>query len=46
MKKTFRQVSAQLERIYALYLKGFGTKKLLERAERVFNSRADIGLCF
>lgn len=44
--KTFKQVSTQLERIYSLYLKGFGTKKMLETAERFFNSQQNIGLCF
>ena len=44
--KTFSEISNQLERIYKLYLKGFGTKKMLETAERFFNSQQNIGLCF
>ena len=44
--KTFSEISNQLERIYKLYLKGFGTKKMLETAESFFNSQQNIGLCF
>lgn len=44
--KTFKQISAQIERIYSLYLKGYGTKKMLETAENFFFSQRDIGLCF
>ena len=46
MKKSFNQVAAQLERIYSLYCKGFGTKKLLEKAESYFCNVQNIGLCF
>ena len=34
--KTFEQISQQCERIANLYLKGYGTKKMLERAEDIF----------
>lgn len=45
--KTFSQISEQIERIYRLYYNfGCGTKKMLECAERFFNSRQRIGLCF
>lgn len=45
-RKTFSQIASQIERIYTLYLKGYGSKSLLERAERVFNAHPNIGLCF
>lgn len=44
--KTFNEISSQLERIYKLYLKGYGTKKMLETAEKVFSTKKDLGLCF
>lgn len=44
--KTFKEISAQLERVYSLYLKGFGTKKMLETAEGFFFSQQRIGLQF
>ena len=44
--KTFKEISAQLERVYSLYLKGYGTKKMLETAEKFFSSRQRLGLCF
>ena len=44
--KTFQQIASQLERIYDLYLKGYGTKKMLESAERFFASKQRIGLYF
>ena len=44
--KTFKEISAQLERVYSLYLKGYGTEKMLETAEKFFSSRQRIGLCF
>jgi len=44
--KSFKEISTQLERIYKLYLKGYGTKKMLESAESFFNSQTNIGLCF
>lgn len=34
--KTFKQISAQCERIANLYLKGYGTKKMYERVEEIF----------
>ena len=46
MKKTFKQCADQLERIYRLYLRGFGTKNLLERAERFMYKKINVGLCF
>ena len=46
MKKNFKEIAAQCERIFSLYAKGFGTKKMLETAERIFFSQQRIGLCF
>lgn len=46
MKKSFNQIAAQVERIYSLYLKGYGTKRMLETAERFFFSQQNVGLCF
>ncbi len=47
MKKTFNQISAQIERIYRLYYNfGCGSAKMLEKAESFFFSRKDVGLCF
>ncbi len=34
--KTFKQISAQCERIAKLYLKGYGTKKMYEKVEEIF----------
>ena len=34
--KTFKEISAQCERIARLYLKGYGTKKMIERVEEIF----------
>jgi hypothetical protein len=44
--KTFKQIAAQCERIAKLYEKGFGTEKMLERAERIFFAVPNVGLCF
>ena len=46
MKKTFKQCADQLERIYKLYLKGFGTENLLAKAECFMCKTANVGLCF
>lgn len=46
MKKSFCDISAQIERIYTLYLKGYGTKKMLATAEKFFICQKDLGLCF
>ena len=46
MKKSFEQIAAQLERIYKLYYKGFGTETLLNRAEKCMFGIQNIGLCF
>ena len=46
MKKSFNQIAAQLERIYKLYYKGFGTEKLLEKAEKCMFGIQNVGLCF
>ena len=46
MKKTFKQCADQLERIYRLYLNGFGTKNLLAKAERFMCETNNVGLCF
>lgn len=34
--KTFKEISAQCERIMDLYLKGYGTKKRIEKVEEIF----------
>lgn len=44
--KSFKQLCAQLERIYALYLKGYGSKKLVERAEQFLCGMQNVGLQF
>ena len=44
--KTFKEICAQCERISKLYTKGFGTKKMLERAENVFFSQPNVALSF
>ena len=45
--KTFKEISAQIERIERLYYNfGCGTKKMLETAERFFFSQQNVGLCF
>lgn len=44
--KTFKQIADQCERIARLYEKGFGTKKMLEKAEKVFFSQPNVGLSF
>ena len=44
--KTFKQIAEQCERIYSLYLKGYGSTKMIEKAEKFFNSQQNIGLCF
>jgi hypothetical protein len=44
--KTFRQIAEQCERISKLYDKGFGTKKMLAKAESIFFSVPNVSLCF
>ena len=45
--KSFKQISAQIERIEKLYYNfGCGTKKMLETAERFFTNQQNVGLCF
>ena len=44
--KTFEQIASQCERIAKMYYKGFGTKKMLETAEKFFFSQQKVGLCF
>lgn len=34
--KTYKQISAQCERIISLYLKGYGTKRMYEKVEGIF----------
>lgn len=34
--KTFKEISAQCERIAKLYLKGYGTQKMIEKCEEIF----------
>lgn len=45
--KNFKEMMSQLERIYALYLHGYGTRRLIEKAERfVFSNVQNVGLMF
>ncbi len=44
--KTFKQVMNQLERIHTLYVKGFGTEKMIRKCEDIFFGYKDIGLQF
>lgn len=45
--KTFQEIAAQIERIERLYYDfGCGTKKMLERAERFFSTKNNLGLYF
>lgn len=47
MEKSFKEIAAQIERIYTLYYRwGCGTKKMIEKSERFLTSRQRIGLCF
>ena len=46
MKKNFSQIATQVERIYSLYLKGYGTKRMLEKAESYLFGIQNVGLCF
>ena len=46
IKKSFDAAATQLERIYKLYLKGYGTKSLIEKAESFMSSNPNVGLCF
>ena len=46
MKKNFKEIAAQCERIFSLYAKGFGTKKMLERAENYFFGCGNVALNF
>lgn len=44
--KTFKQICEQCERISRLYGKGFGTKKMLEKAESIFFSVPNLSMAF
>jgi hypothetical protein len=44
--KTFKQIAEQCERISKLYDKGFGTTKMLEKAESIFFSFPKVSLAF
>lgn len=47
MKKSFKQISDQVERIYRLYYTfDCGTEKMLEKAESFFFSIQNVGLSF
>lgn len=46
MKKSFKVISDQLERIYKLYLKGYGTKAMLDKAESFMFRQSNVGLLF
>lgn len=34
--KTFKEISAQCERIMSLFLKGYGTRKMIEKTEQIY----------
>jgi hypothetical protein len=34
--KSYEKIAAQCERIMAMYLKGYGTQKMIEKVERIF----------
>lgn len=42
MKKTAKQIANQCERIMKLYLKGYGTKKMITRVEEIFFSTPQV----
>jgi hypothetical protein len=44
--KTFKQIADQCERISNLYLKGFGSTKMLDFAESIFFKKQNVGLSF
>ena len=46
MKKTFKQIAAQCERIYKLYLCGYGSSKMVERVENAMFSIGEVCLMF
>ena len=46
MKKTFKQLCAQLERIYKLYEWGAGSRRMIERAEQFMYKNTNVGLMF
>jgi len=46
MKKNFKVLCAQLERIYKLYLSGYGTQKLMDKAESFMFRQSRVGLMF
>ena len=45
-EKSFKVISAQIERIYSLYLKGYGTKRMIEKCESIFFANQNVGLCY
>ena len=46
MKKNFKEIAAQCERIFNLYLKGYGTEKMREKVESIFFSFGNVALNF
>lgn len=44
--KTFKQIAQQCEHIASLYAKGFGTEKMLERAEKIFFAIPNVNVSF
>ena len=46
MKKSFKQLCDQLERIYRLYEWGAGSRRMIERAEMFMHKKANVGLMF
>ena len=42
--KTFKQISDQCERIARLYLKGFGTEKMIKKVEDIFFNAYNVSI--
>lgn len=42
--KTFKEISAQCERIAKLYYQGFGTKKMIEKCEEIFFAAYNVSM--
>ncbi len=44
--KNFMQICAQLERIHKLYCKGYGSRQMIEKCEKIFFSIPKVTLLF
>lgn len=44
--KSFKQIFEQCERISNLYLKGFGTRKMIDKVERIFFSLPNLSTSY